>query len=58
MTLAAAPLFHIGGLDVLTLVTLQKGGLVLVDPSFEPAIALADVQRHRVTTMFGVRTMF
>jgi fatty-acyl-CoA synthase len=58
VTLAAAPLFHIGGLNVLTLVTLQKGGLVLVHPSFDPAIVLADVQRHRVTTMFGVPTMF
>jgi fatty-acyl-CoA synthase len=27
-TLAAAPLFHIGGLNVITLVTLQKGGSV------------------------------
>ena len=58
VTLAAAPLFHIGGLNVLTLVTLQKGGLVVLHPSFDPAIALADVQRHRVTTMFGVPTMF
>src|SRR5262245_35194581 len=58
VTLAAAPLFHIGGLNVMTLVTLQKGGLVLLHPGFDAATALADMQRHRVTTMFGVPTMF
>jgi fatty-acyl-CoA synthase len=57
VTLAAAPLFHIGGLNVITLVTLQKGGLVLLHRSFDPAVALADVERHRVTTMFGVPAM-
>ena len=58
VTLAAAPLFHIGGLNVLTLVTLQKGGLVLLHRSFDPALALAEMQRHRITTMFGVPAMF
>jgi fatty-acyl-CoA synthase len=58
VTLAAAPLFHIAGLNAMTLVTLQKGGLVLLHPSFDAAVALADIQRHRVTTMFGVPTMF
>jgi fatty-acyl-CoA synthase len=58
VTLGAAPLFHIGGLNVITLVTLQKGGLVLLHQSFDPALALADVQRRRVTTMFGVPAMF
>ena len=58
VTLAAAPLFHIGGLNVITLVTLQKGGLVLLHRGFDPAVVLADVQRYRVTTMFGVPAMF
>ncbi len=58
VTLAAAPLFHIGGLNVITLVTLQKGGLVLLRRSFDPATALEDLQKHRVTTMFGVPAMF
>jgi fatty-acyl-CoA synthase len=38
VTLAAAPLFHIGGLNVITLVTLQKGGLVLLHRGFDPAV--------------------
>jgi fatty-acyl-CoA synthase len=58
VTLAAAPLFHIGGLNVLTLVTLQKGGLVLLHRNFDAAVALTEMQRRRVTTMFGVPTMF
>lgn len=45
-------------LNVLTLVPLQKGGLVLLHRNFDAAVALAEVQRHRVTTMFGVPTMF
>jgi fatty-acyl-CoA synthase len=37
---------------------LQKGGLVLLHRNFDAAVALAEVQRHRVTTMFGVPMMF
>jgi fatty-acyl-CoA synthase len=58
VTLVVAPLFHIGGLNVTTLVTLQKGGRVLLHRSFDPAAALAAIQQHRVTTMFGVPAMF
>jgi fatty-acyl-CoA synthase len=56
--LTAAPIFHIGGLNVTTLVTLQKGGLVVLHRSFDPGKALADIAAHRVTTMFGVPAMF
>ncbi len=58
VTLTAAPLFHIGGLNVTTLVTLQKGGLVVLHRAFDPGKALADIAAHRVTTMFGVPAMF
>ncbi|MGO9852510.1 MAG: AMP-binding protein, partial [Steroidobacteraceae bacterium] len=58
VTLTAAPIFHIGGLNVTTLVTLQKGGLVVLQRSFDPGKALADIAAHRVTTMFGVPAMF
>jgi len=58
ITLAMAPLFHIGGLNVLTLVTLQKGGEVLLHRSFDPGAALAEIAARRVTTMFGVPAMF
>lgn len=57
-TYVAAPLFHIGGLNVTTLLTLQKGGHVVVVASFDAARTLADITRYRVTTMFGVPAMF
>lgn len=58
VSLVCAPLFHIGGLNVTTLVTLQKGGHIVLMPSFDPGQALALIARHRVTTMFGVPAMF
>jgi len=58
VTLSAAPLFHIGGLNALTLRTLVRGGTVLVRRSFDPAQALGDIVNHRVTATFGVPAMF
>lgn len=58
ITLVCAPLFHIGGLNVTTLVTLQKGGHIVLMPAFDPQQALALIAEHRVTTMFGVPAMF
>ena len=58
VTLTAAPIFHIGGLNVTTLVTFQNGGLVVLHRAFDPGRALADIATHRVTTMFGVPAMF
>ncbi len=58
VTLVPAPVFHIGGLNVTTLVTFQKGGLVILRRTFDPGQALADIAAHKVTTMFGVPAMF
>ena len=58
VTYTAAPLFHIGGLNVTTLVTLQKGGHVILSGAFDPTQALSDIEKFRVTTMFGVPAMF
>ena len=58
ITYTAAPLFHIGGLNVTTLVTLQKGGHVILSGAFDPTQTLADIEKCRVTTMFGVPAMF
>ncbi|MDV3130313.1 long-chain fatty acid--CoA ligase [Mycobacterium sp. 21AC1] len=57
-TYVAAPMFHIGGLNVTTLLTLQKGGHVILVASFDAARTLTDITRYRVTTMFGVPAMF
>ncbi|MDF0530331.1 long-chain fatty acid--CoA ligase [Tsukamurella sp. 8F] len=58
VSLVVAPMFHIGGLNVTTLLTLQKGGELVIMPAFDPAGALELIARHRVTTMFGVPAMF
>ncbi|WP_019200323.1 long-chain fatty acid--CoA ligase [Tsukamurella sp. 1534] len=58
VSLVAAPLFHIGGLNVTTLITLQKGGELVILPAFDPTAALELIEKHRVTTMFGVPAMF
>jgi len=58
VTLVFAPLFHIGGLNVTTLLTLQKGGEIVIHRNFDPVAALADVPKYGVTTIFGVPAMF
>jgi fatty-acyl-CoA synthase len=58
VSLVVAPLFHIGGLNVTTLVTWQKGGEVVLHRTFDPGACLVDIARYGVTTMFGVPAMF
>jgi fatty-acyl-CoA synthase len=57
VSLAIAPLFHIGGLNAVTLRTLTRGGTVIVRRAFDPAQALADLVTHRVNSMFVVPAM-
>ncbi|MDE3175397.1 MAG: long-chain fatty acid--CoA ligase [Pseudomonadota bacterium] len=58
VSIVAAPIFHIGGLNVTTLATLQKGALVVLQRTFDPGRALAAIAAHRATSMFGVPAMF
>ena len=58
VNLAVAPLFHIGGLNALTLRTLTRGGTVVVRRAFDPAQCLSDLVEHRVTSIFAVPAMF
>ncbi|GAA4406551.1 acyl-CoA synthetase [Tsukamurella soli] len=58
VSLVCAPMFHIGGLNVTTLLTLQKGGELVIMPAFDPSGVLALIEKYRVTTMFGVPAMF
>jgi fatty-acyl-CoA synthase len=57
VTLVVAPLFHIGGLNVTTLVTWQKGGEVVLHRSFDPGACLEAIPTHGVTTLFAVPAM-
>ncbi|MBX6768665.1 MAG: long-chain fatty acid--CoA ligase, partial [Actinomadura rubrobrunea] len=56
--LVTAPLFHTAGLNMLTLPVLLKGGRCVLVERFDPEGALDLVERHRITFMFGVPTMF
>jgi fatty-acyl-CoA synthase len=57
VSLLVAPLFHIGGLNVNSLVIWQKGGHIVLHRSFDPARSLDDIARYSVTTMFAVPAM-
>lgn len=57
VTLAVAPLFHIGGLNAFTLRTLLTGGTVVVRREFDPEQVLRDLVDLKVSTLFAVPAM-
>ncbi|MCD2192772.1 long-chain fatty acid--CoA ligase [Actinomycetospora endophytica] len=58
VTIAAAPLFHIGALGLSALPLIYAGGTVVVVPSFDPAGFLDLMAAERVTTQFLVPAMW
>lgn len=56
--LVAAPLFHIGGLNSMTLSALQQGATLVVLKHFDPGQVLAAIERYQVRTMFGAPAMY
>ena len=58
VTLAVAPLFHIGGLNAFTVRTLTRGGTVVLRREFDPVRTVHDLAEHRVNTFFAVPAMF
>lgn len=53
------PFFHTGGLNVLTTPLILLGGtLVLMQGAFDPGLAIEVVEKHGVTVLFLVPTMF
>ncbi|MET9828208.1 long-chain fatty acid--CoA ligase [Streptomyces sp. NPDC006385] len=56
--LVSAPLFHTAGLNMLTLPVLLKGGTCVLVEAFDPEATFDLIERHRITFMFGVPTMF
>jgi fatty-acyl-CoA synthase len=57
VTLNTAPLFHVGGLCVVLLVTFMAGGHNILHDGFDAGRFLADIERHRVTVSFTVPAM-
>ena len=58
VVLTAAPVFHIGALNVLCLNCFQLGATVALLRSFDPGQVLADFERYKATHMFGAPAMF
>ncbi len=56
--LVVAPLFHIGGLNVTTMLVWQKGGEIVLHRSFDPAETIRAIEEHGITNLFGVPAMF
>lgn len=55
--LAVAPLFHIAGLNMMTLPTFTLGGRIIIHRGFVAADVLTEVARSRVTSTFMVPSM-
>jgi fatty-acyl-CoA synthase len=58
VTMAVAPMFHIGALGLSVLPILYAGGTVVTVRAFEPAAALELLAEYRVTTQFMVPAMW
>ncbi|MEU6998815.1 long-chain fatty acid--CoA ligase [Nonomuraea sp. NPDC046570] len=58
VTLISAPLFHVAALDQTLLPTFIKGGRSVIMPSWSVDGCYDLIERHGVTWMFGVTTMF
>ncbi|MFT4614284.1 MAG: fatty-acyl-CoA synthase [Bacteroidia bacterium] len=58
IVLTAAPLFHIGGLNVMTLHAFHQGAHVVLLRNFDAAQVLEGIQRYKVSHMFGAPAMF
>ena len=56
--LTAAPLFHIGGLNVMTISAFQMGSPLVLLRHFDPEAVLNAIEDHSVTHMFGAPAMF
>jgi fatty-acyl-CoA synthase len=58
VVLTAAPLFHIGGLNVMTISSFHTGSALVLMRGFDAGQVLDNIQRHRVTHMFGAPAMY
>jgi fatty-acyl-CoA synthase len=57
-TLSVAPLFHIGGMSVMTTPLFYLGGTVFLDDMFDPTRVMQKIHDERITSMFLVPAMW
>jgi fatty-acyl-CoA synthase len=58
VTLVTAPMFHTAALNMTCLPTLLKGGMLIIEPTFDADAVINVIEQRRVTMLFGVPTMF
>jgi fatty-acyl-CoA synthase len=58
VTLCGLPLFHTGGLHVMTTPTIHAGGTVVIQRAFDAGEALKLIREKEVNTVFFVSTMW
>lgn len=58
VVLTAAPLFHIAGLNVMTLHTFVMGATLVLVRNFDPGVVLEYFAKYKVTHMFGAPAMY
>ncbi|MFO7551878.1 MAG: long-chain fatty acid--CoA ligase [Haliea sp.] len=56
--LTAAPLFHIGALNIMTTNSFHLGSTVVLMRHFDPGLTLENFERYGITHMFGAPAMF
>ena len=58
VVITAAPLFHIGGLNVMTISSFHTGSTLVLMRGFDAGQVLENIQRYKVTHMFGAPAMY
>lgn len=58
VALVVAPLFHTAALNQILMPTLLKGGTALLEAKFDADRVLELIERHGVTALFGVTSMY
>ncbi|WP_077324448.1 class I adenylate-forming enzyme family protein [Virgibacillus siamensis] len=58
VTMTCLPMFHTGGLNVLSLPLLLTGGKVVISPEFEAVKAVNDLLKYQCTIVLCVPTMY
>ncbi len=58
VALISAPLFHTAALDQQLMTIFVKGGTMLLEPAWDPDRVLQLIERHKITMLFGVTTMY
>lgn len=58
VVLTVAPLFHIGGLNVMTISSFHLGSTLVLMRNFDAPQVLEHIERYKVTHMFGAPAMY